>query len=78
MAVAQDYPYRDNSGVVIGGAGGRIDTINRMIMAQIEKHLPVRMSESIVTGGIAGPNSMDNMTNKPADGHALAANPESP
>ncbi len=39
-ASAQDYPYRDITAAVVWGAGGGTNTINRMIMAEMEKHLP--------------------------------------
>ncbi|MEM7476167.1 MAG: hypothetical protein AAF483_14325, partial [Planctomycetota bacterium] len=39
-------------------AGGGTDSINRMIMAEMEKHLPVGISVINQTGGVAGSNGM--------------------
>ncbi|MEM7091157.1 MAG: tripartite tricarboxylate transporter substrate binding protein, partial [Pseudomonadota bacterium] len=41
---AQSYPYRDITTAVVWGAGGGTDSINRMIMAEMEKHLPVSIN----------------------------------
>ena len=37
LATAQDYPFRDITTAVVWGAGGGTDSINRMIMAEMEK-----------------------------------------
>lgn len=57
-ATAQDYPYRDITTSVVWGAGGGLDSINRMIMAEMEKHLPVSINVTNVTGSVAGSNGM--------------------
>jgi tripartite-type tricarboxylate transporter receptor subunit TctC len=76
-AQAQDYPFRDITAVVVWGAGGGTDTINRMIMAEMEKHLPVSVSVTNQTGGVAGSNGMVFVMNQPDDGYTLAGISES-
>ncbi len=74
---AQDFPYRDITTVVVWGAGGGTDTINRMIMAEMEKELPVSITVTNQTGGVAGSNGMVYVLNQPADGYTLAGISES-
>lgn len=69
---AQDYPYRDITDVVVWGAGGGTDSINRMIMAEMEKHLPVSINVTNQTGGVAGSNGMVFVQNQADDGYTLA------
>ncbi|MEO1020777.1 MAG: tripartite tricarboxylate transporter substrate binding protein, partial [Pseudomonadota bacterium] len=76
-AMAQEYPYRDITTVVVWGAGGGTDSINRMIMAEMEKELPVSIAVNNVTGGVAGSNGMTYVLNQPADGYTLAGISES-
>jgi tripartite-type tricarboxylate transporter receptor subunit TctC len=76
-AQAQDYPFRDITAVVVWGAGGGTDTINRMIMAEMEKHLPVSINVTNQTGGVAGSNGMVYVMNQPDDGYTLAGISES-
>ncbi len=76
-AVAQDYPFRDITTAVVWGAGGGTDTINRMIMAEMEEALPVGISVINQTGGVAGSNGMVYVMNQPADGYTLAGISES-
>ena len=76
-AAAQEYPFRDITAVVVWGAGGGTDTINRMIMAEMEEHLPVSISVTNQTGGVAGSNGMVYVLNQPADGYTLAGISES-
>ena len=70
-ASAQEYPYRDITTAVVWGAGGGTDTINRMIMAEMEKHLPVSINVINQTGGVAGSNGMVYVMNQPDDGYTL-------
>ena len=77
VAAAQDYPYRDITTVVVWGAGGGTDTINRMIMAEMEKHLPVSINVINQTGGVAGSNGMVYAANQPDDGYTLVGLSES-
>ena len=74
---AQDYPYRDITTAVVWGAGGGTDTINRMIMAEMEKHLPVSINVINQTGGVAGSNGMVYVQNQPDDGYTLVGLSES-
>lgn len=74
---AQEYPYRDITTAVVWGAGGGTDTINRMIMAEMEKHLPVSINVTNQTGGVAGSNGMVYVMNQPDDGYTLVGLSES-
>lgn len=75
--MAQDYPFRDITTAVVWGAGGGTDSINRMIMAEIEKHLPVSINVTNQTGGVAGSNGMVYVQNQPDDGYTLVGLSES-
>lgn len=76
-AAAQEYPFRDITTAVVWGAGGGTDTINRMIMAEMEKHLPVSINVINQTGGVAGSNGMVYVMNQPDDGYTLVGLSES-
>jgi len=76
-AVAQEYPYRDITTAVVWGAGGGTDSINRMNMAEMEKHLPVSINVINQTGGVAGSNGMVYVMNQPDDGYTLVGLSES-
>ncbi|MEM9902149.1 MAG: tripartite tricarboxylate transporter substrate binding protein [Pseudomonadota bacterium] len=75
--MAQEYPFRDITTAVVWGAGGGTDTINRMIMAEMEKHLPVSINVINQTGGVAGSNGMVYVMNQPDDGYTLVGLSES-
>ncbi|MEM9320150.1 MAG: tripartite tricarboxylate transporter substrate-binding protein [Pseudomonadota bacterium] len=76
-AWAQEYPFRDITTVVVWGAGGGTDSINRMIMAEMEAHLPVGIAVTNVTGGVAGSNGMVHVMNQADDGYTLVGLSES-
>ena len=76
-AAAQEYPFRDITTAVVWGAGGGTDSINRMIMAEMEKHLPVSINVINQTGGVAGSNGMVYVMNQPDDGYTLVGLSES-
>lgn len=76
-AMAQEYPYRDITTAVVWGAGGGTDSINRMIMAEMEKHLPVSINVINQTGGVAGSNGMVYVQNQADDGYTLVGLSES-
>jgi len=76
-AQSQDYPFRDITTAVVWGAGGGTDSINRMIMAEMEKHLPVSINVINQTGGVAGSNGMVYVQNQPDDGYTLVGLSES-
>ncbi len=77
VAFAQDYPFRDITTVVVWGAGGGTDSINRMIMSEMETHLPVSINVINKTGGVAGSNGMVYAMNQPDDGYTLVGLSES-
>ena len=76
-AAAQNYPFRDITTAVVWGAGGGTDTINRMIMSEMEAHLPVSINVINQTGGVAGSNGMVYVMNQPDDGYTLVGLSES-
>ncbi len=76
-ANAQQYPFRDITTAVVWGAGGGTDSINRMIMAEMEKALPVGITVVNKTGGVAGSNGMIYVLNQPNDGYTLVGLSES-
>ncbi len=76
-STAQEYPFRDITTAVVWGAGGGTDSINRMIMAEMEKHLPVSINVINQTGGVAGSNGMVYVQNQPDDGYTLVGLSES-
>jgi len=76
-AQAQEYPFRDITTAVVWGAGGGTDSINRMIMSEMEKHLPVSINVINQTGGVAGSNGMVYVKNQPDDGYTLVGLSES-
>lgn len=76
-AISADYPFRDITTAVVWGAGGGTDSINRMIMAEMEKHLPVGISVINQTGGVAGSNGMVYVMNQPDDGYTMVGLSES-
>lgn len=78
-ALAQDYPSRPITDVVVWSAGGGTDTVNRLIMAEMEKTLPNDPRINVVnrTGGVGGSAGMSYVYNQPADGYTLAGISES-
>jgi tripartite-type tricarboxylate transporter receptor subunit TctC len=76
-ALAQDYPSRDISTVVVWAAGGGTDTLNRLIMAEMETHLPIGINVVNRTGGVGGSVGMSYVFEQPADGYTLAGISES-
>ncbi|ASJ74158.1 Bug family tripartite tricarboxylate transporter substrate binding protein [Granulosicoccus antarcticus] len=76
-SMAQEYPYRDITTAVVWSAGGGTDSINRMIMAEMEKHLPVSINVVNQTGGVAGSNGMVYVKNQADDGYTLVGLSES-
>ena len=76
-ATAQDYPSRDINAVIVWAAGGGTDTANRLVMAEMEEHLPVRINVTNRTGGVGGSAGMSYVFEQPADGYTLAGISES-
>ncbi len=77
VAVAQDYPSRDINAVIVWAAGGGTDTANRLVMAEMQEHLPVRINVTNRTGGVGGSAGMSYVFEQPADGYTLAGISES-
>lgn len=78
-ALAQDYPSRPITDVVVWAAGGGTDTINRLIMAEMEKTMADGPRVNVVnrTGGVGGSAGMSYVFEQPADGYTLAGISES-
>ncbi|AWB65864.1 tricarboxylate transport protein TctC [Saccharobesus litoralis] len=74
---AKKYPYRPITNTVVWGAGGGTDSINRMIMAEMEKELGVKVRVANKTGGIAGSIGMKYVHSKRPDGYNLVGISES-
>jgi tripartite-type tricarboxylate transporter receptor subunit TctC len=76
-AQAQDYPERDVTNVVVWAAGGGTDTLNRLIMAEMQDDLGVNINVTNRTGGVGGSAGMSFVYSQPADGYTLAGISES-
>jgi len=74
---AAAYPERDITTVVVWGAGGGTDVLNRLIMAEMAKELGVNVNVVNVTGGVSGSAGMNEAFNRPHDGYTLAGLSES-
>ncbi len=76
---ADEYPSRPITNVVVWSAGGGTDTVNRLIMAEMEKTLPnnARVNTVNRTGGVGGSAGMSYVFSQPADGYTLAGISES-
>jgi tripartite-type tricarboxylate transporter receptor subunit TctC len=75
--MAQDYPTRDITNVIVWAAGGGTDTANRLVMAEMQERLPVRINVTNRTGGVGGSVGMSYVFEQPADGYTLAGISES-
>jgi tripartite-type tricarboxylate transporter receptor subunit TctC len=76
-AQAQDYPERDITNVVVWAAGGGTDTLNRLIMAEMQDELGANINVTNRTGGVGGSAGMSFVYSQPADGYTLAGISES-
>jgi tripartite-type tricarboxylate transporter receptor subunit TctC len=76
-AQAQGYPERDVTNVVVWAAGGGTDTLNRLIMAEMQDDLGVNINVTNRTGGVGGSAGMSFVYSQPADGYTLAGISES-
>jgi tripartite-type tricarboxylate transporter receptor subunit TctC len=76
-AQAQDYPTRDVTNVVVWAAGGGTDTLNRLIMAEMQDELGANINVTNRTGGVGGSAGMSFVYSQPADGYTLAGISES-
>lgn len=71
------YPARDITDVVVWGAGGGTDVVNRTIMAEMAKQLGVNINVINKTGGVAGSIGMNYAQDQKADGYTLVGLSES-
>lgn len=78
-ALAQDdYPSRPISNVVVWSAGGGTDTVNRLIMAEMENALEGASINTVNrTGGVGGSEGMSYVYGQPSDGYTLVGLSES-
>ncbi|MCF3936733.1 tripartite tricarboxylate transporter substrate binding protein [Acuticoccus sp. M5D2P5] len=78
-AIAQDdYPSRPITNVVVWSAGGGTDTVNRLIMAEMEKAFDGATINTVNrTGGVGGSNGMSYVFGQPSDGYTLVGLSES-
>ena len=76
-AQAQEYPTRDVTNVVVWAAGGGTDTLNRLIMAEMQDELGANINVTNRTGGVGGSAGMSFVYSQPADGYTLAGISES-
>lgn len=70
-AASADYPTRDITAVVVWAAGGGTDVATRIVAAEMEKHLPVRINVTNRTGGVAGSVGLSYAYGQPVDGYTL-------
>ena len=70
-AVAADYPTRDITAVVVWAAGGGTDVATRVLAAEMQEHLPVRINVTNRTGGVAGSVGLSYAYNQPNDGYTI-------
>ncbi len=77
VAIAADYPSRDITSVVVWSAGGGTDVSNRIVTAEMQEFLPVRINVTNRPGGVAGSIGMSFVANQPADGYTLVGLSES-
>lgn len=73
QTAAQEYPSRDISVVVVWAAGGGTDIAARVVSAEMEQFLPVRINVTNRTGGVGGSVGMSYVYSRPADGYTLGA-----
>ena len=66
-----DYPSRDISAVVGWAAGGGLDIATRIVGAEMQNELPVRVNVTNRTGGVAGSEGMSYAYSQPNDGYTI-------
>ena len=71
------FPERDITNVVVWGAGGGTDSVNRMVSAEMAKILGVNINVTNKTGGAAGSIGMSYVHGQPADGYTIVGMSES-
>ena len=76
-AIAQDYPSRDITNVVVWSAGGGTDVCNRVVSEQMADLLGVNVNVTNRPGGVSGSLGMSYVYGRPADGYTLVGLSES-
>ena len=76
-AVAQDYPARDITNVVVWSAGGGTDVANRVVSEPMADILGVNINVTNRPGGVAGSLGMSYAFGQDADGYTLVGLSES-
>ena len=76
-ALAADFPSRDVTNVVVWAAGGGTDVSNRIVAAEMQKFLPVRINVTNKPGGVGGSLGMSFVHGQPADGYTMVGLSES-
>ena len=71
------FPKRNITAAVVWGAGGGTDTCVRMITAQMQKFLGVKINVINKTGGVAGSVGMSHAYRQKHDGYTLCGLSES-
>jgi tripartite-type tricarboxylate transporter receptor subunit TctC len=74
---AERYPDRIITDVVVWAAGGGTDVCNRVVMAEMEKYLGVKINVVNMTGGVSGSIGMNHVYSQPHDGYTLCGLSES-
>jgi tripartite-type tricarboxylate transporter receptor subunit TctC len=74
---AADFPSRDITNVVVWSAGGGTDVSNRIVSAEMQEFLPVRINVTNKPGGVAGSIGMSFAYKQPADGYTIVGLSES-
>ncbi|MEO1091475.1 MAG: tripartite tricarboxylate transporter substrate binding protein [Pseudomonadota bacterium] len=77
VTLAADYPSRDITNVVVWSAGGGTDVSNRIVAAEMQEFLPVRINVTNKPGGVAGSIGMSFVASQPADGYTMVGLSES-
>ena len=76
-ALAQDYPTRDITNVVVWSAGGGTDVANRVVSEHMADALGVNVNVTNRPGGVAGSLGMSYGFSQPADGYTIVGLSES-
>jgi tripartite-type tricarboxylate transporter receptor subunit TctC len=71
------YPVKDITNIVVFGAGGGTDTLNRVVCAEMAKALKVNINVVNVPGGAGGSVGLLEADSKASDGYTIAGLSES-
>jgi tripartite-type tricarboxylate transporter receptor subunit TctC len=71
------YPVKDITNIVVFGAGGGTDTLNRVVSAEMAKALKVNISVVNVPGGAGGSVGLLEADSKASDGYTICGLSES-